>query len=207
MPDIVSELLKAKEADGMSPVYVKDLRGRLGRFGKQFVGPIAFVTSAEIDDFLRGLKDKDEKSLSGKSRNNYRRAIATLFYFAESRRYLPKGLAQVDSVAVAKEEESDIEIFRPAELKAVLENAERALIPFLTIGAFAGLRHAEIQRLDWSEVRLDDGFIEVKASKAKTASRRLVPITENLRRWLAPLKPGRNEGGVTLIFQGGRARE
>ena len=188
VPDIVLELLKAKEADGMSPVYVKDLRGRLGRFGKQFVGPIAFVTSAEIDDFLRGLKGKDEKSLSGKSRNNYRRAIATLFYFAESRGYLPKGLAQVDSVAVAKEEESDIEIFRPAELKAVLENAERALIPFLTIGAFAGLRHAEIQRLDWSEVRLNDGFIEVKASKAKTASRRLVPITENLRRWLAPLK-------------------
>jgi hypothetical protein len=33
---------------------------------------------------------------------------------------------------------------------------------------------------------LKGGFIEVKASKATTASRRLVPITENLRRWLAP---------------------
>ncbi|MHB8519506.1 MAG: hypothetical protein ACYDH9_01995 [Limisphaerales bacterium] len=41
--------------------------------------------------FLRGLKDKGNdqqkagKSMSGKSRNNYRRAIGTLFYFAESR--------------------------------------------------------------------------------------------------------------------------
>src|SRR6185369_8303286 len=36
------------------------------------------------------------------------------------------------------------------------------------------------------EVWFDDGFIEVKASKAKTASRRLVPIQENLKRWLTP---------------------
>jgi integrase len=192
VPEIFAELLQAKESDGMSAVYLKDLRGRLGRFAGEFKGAISLVTSAEIEDFLRGLKDKGKdkeragKALSGKSRNNYRRAIGTLFYFAESRGYLPKGMAQVESVAVAREEETDIEIFRPGELMALLEDAEPALIPFLAIGAFAGLRHAEIQRLDWSEVRLDDGFIEVKASKAKTASRRLVPIPENLRRWLAP---------------------
>jgi integrase len=180
VPDIVEELLAAKEADGMSAVYVKDLRGRLGRFEDSFPRAISFVTSAEIEDFLRALK------LTGRSRNNYRRAIGTLFYFAESRGYLPKGSAQVDSVAVAKEDESEIEIFRPSELMAVLESAEAALVPFIAIGAFAGLRHAEIQRLDWSEVWFDDGFIEVKASKAKTASRRLVPIQENLKRWLTP---------------------
>jgi integrase len=190
VPQIVKELLLAKEADGMSGVYVKDLRGRLGRFAKKFKGPIGLVTSAEIEDFLRGLKSEsnDEeragKALSGKSRNNYRRAIGTLFYFAESRGYLPKGMAQVDAVALAREEETDIEIFRPGELERVLELAEPALIPFLTIGAFAGLRHAEIQRLDWSEVRLEENLIEIKASKAKTASRRLVPILPNLKAWL-----------------------
>jgi integrase len=92
----------------------------------------------------------------------------------------------MDSVGLAKEAEGEIEIFRPDELALILENAESALIPFLTIGAFAGLRHAEILRLDWSDVRLDDGFIEIKASKAKTASRRLVPIQDNLKRWLVP---------------------
>jgi integrase len=192
VPEIVNELLLAKRADEMSAVYLKDLNSRLGRFAQQFKGSITFVTSGEIEDFLRGLKDtgKDQerkgKPLSGKSKNNYRRAIATLFYFAESRGYLPKGLSQVDSVAVAREDETDIEIFTPRELMAVMEQADPAMVPFLAIGAFAGLRHAEIQRLDWSEVRLDDGFIEVKASKAKTASRRLVPILDNLKRWLVP---------------------
>lgn len=184
VPSVVTELIEAKEADGASEVYLKDLRGRLGRFQEVFTGQIELVTSAEIEDFLRGLKDKQGKVLSGKSRNNYRRAIATLFYFGESRGYVPRGLGPVESVAVAREENTEIEIFRPEEMVRVLEMAEPELIPFLAIGAFAGLRHAEIQRLDWAEVRLEDGFIEVKASKAKTASRRLVPITPNLKLWL-----------------------
>src|SRR5262249_40126475 len=53
-------------------------------------------------------------------------------------------------------------------------------------GAFAGLREAEIQRLDWSEVDLGRSHIEVKAAKAKTARRRIVPIRANLAAWLRP---------------------
>ena len=56
----------------------------------------------------------------------------------------------------------------------------------MVIGAFAGLRAAEVSRLDWSEVNLERGFIMVAASKAKTAARRLVPISENLKAWLQP---------------------
>src|SRR5262249_32692141 len=58
------------------------------------------------------------------------------------------------------------------------------MIPFLTLGAFAGIRHAEIQRLEWNDIRFDDAMITIGASKAKTASRRLVPIVPNLREWL-----------------------
>jgi integrase len=102
--------------------------------------------------------------------------------------YLPKGLGEMDSVSLAKVRHGEIEIFRPDEMTKLLEAAEPALIPFLTIGAFAGLRHAELQRLDWADMRLDDGFIEVKVGKAKTASRRLAPILDNLKRWLTPLR-------------------
>jgi integrase len=183
--EVVAELLLAKEADRLSKVYLKDLKSRLRRFQEAFNMPIGRITMAEIEDFLRKLQ-LNGKPLSGKSRNNYRGAIGTLFYFAESRRYVMKGAVDIESVAVAKENKGEIGIFRPEEIAHVLEAAEPALIPFLTIGAFAGLRHAEIQRLDWAEVRLEDGFIEVKAGKAKTASRRLVPIHDNLRKWLLP---------------------
>ncbi|MBI3415069.1 MAG: site-specific integrase [Verrucomicrobia bacterium] len=190
--EVVRELLQAKAADGLSHVYLKDLRSRLGRFQEAFTMPIGMITRGEIEGFLRNLKSEGKskppkgKALSGKSRNNYRGAIGTLIYFAESRGYLVKGAVDIEGLAVAKENRGDIEIFRPEELARVLATTAPGLIPFLTIGAFAGLRHAEIQRLDWSEVQVDDGFIEVKASKAKTASRRLVPIHDNLRSWLLP---------------------
>ncbi len=188
--EVVAELLLAKEADRLSDVYLKDLSGRLGRLAEAFPAPIGMITMAEIEDFLRNLKSDGNalaskgKALSGKSRNNYRAAIGTLFYFAESRGYVVKGAVDIEGVALAKENKGEIEIFRPEEMARVLEAADPVLIPFLTIGAFAGLRHAEIQRLDWSEVRLEDGFIEVKAGNAKTASRRLVPMADNLRKWL-----------------------
>ena len=44
------------------------------------------------------------------------------------------------------------------------------MVPFLAIGAFAGVRHAEIQRLDWKDVRFDAGIIEIHAGNAKTAT-------------------------------------
>ena len=46
---------------------------------------------------------------------------------------------------------------------------------------------AELARLDWSAVNLERRIIEVRAGQAKTASRRVIPITDNLRAWLAPL--------------------
>jgi integrase len=70
------------------------------------------------------------------------------------------------------------------------------MIPFLTLGAFAGVRHAEIQRLEWKDIRFDDGSIEIRASKAKTASRRLVPILPNLKEWLLKYRQADERGGV-----------
>ncbi len=60
------------------------------------------------------------------------------------------------------------------------------VVPMLAIGAFAGLREAEIKRLDWSEIDLARGHIEIKAAKAKSARRRIVPIQPNLAAWLRP---------------------
>jgi len=192
VPEVVVELLDAKTADGASDVYVKDLRLRLKKFVDKFPGQISLITTSEVDEFLRTLIVKGNgqhaHKLSGRSRNNYRRAIGTLFKFAQGRGFLAKGELPVTAVARAKVVEGEIEIFTVEEMTRLLQHADEELIPFLAIGAFAGLRHAEVGRLDWSEVRFDDDLIEVKASKAKTASRRLVPMSDNLKQWLLPLR-------------------
>jgi integrase len=62
------------------------------------------------------------------------------------------------------------------------------------LGAFAGLRTAELQLLDWKEIDLNRGFITVDANKAKSRQRRLVPISDNLRLWLMPCKQNLGAG-------------
>ena len=72
-----------------------------------------------------------------------------------------------------------------AELRRLLAAAKDSFKPLIALQAFAGLRSAEVMRLDWSNVKLSRGHIELGADKTKTAARRLVPISANLREWLA----------------------
>jgi integrase len=104
----------------------------------------------------------------------------------------------VSLVQKFKEKPTDITIYSPWEVAQFLRFARTELVPFVAIGAFAGLRTAEIGRLDWSEVHMKDRFIEIKASKAKTASRRIVPISDNLAKWL---KPHAQEHGRVVPFE------
>jgi integrase len=56
----------------------------------------------------------------------------------------------------------------------------------LALGAFAGLRGAELERLQWQNVDFQTGHIRIGGEIAKTRSKRLIPISDNLRDWLLP---------------------
>jgi len=179
--EIGSELLEAKKRDRVSAAYLKDLNTRLPRIAAAFSGPIGQVTQSQIEDWLRSLPG------SLRSRNNYRSLVVTLWRFARQRGYLLRDRAtEADQLTRAKDDGAEIEIFRPQDLAKVIAKADADLVPFLAIGAFTGLRHAELLRLEWEDIRFAQGFVEVKAKKAKTAQRRLVPIQPNLQAWLAP---------------------
>lgn len=194
--EVVKELVESKKADGASEVYRNDLDTRLGKFATSFQCQLGSVSAVEINAFLRGLE-----KCGGRSRNNYRAAIASLFKFAESQTYLPKDFIDFDDVAKAKEGEFDIEIFTPKEMVKLLLAAQvntndlpngynlryaegQGLLPLLVLGGFAGLRTAEISRQKWSDINLERGFIRVTAAKGNTAAKRLVPISDNLKQWL-----------------------
>lgn len=180
--EVAVEMMKAKESDGMSARYISDLDSRFGRLCEKFgTVRISDVTTAELRNWIASL------GLRHRSRNNFRACIVALFNFAKSRGYLAKQQpTEAEDLSKAKGPESPNGIFQPKEIANLLEHADESLVPYLAIGAFAGLRTAEIQRLSWSEVKLEQGHIEVTAGKAKTAQRRLVPIQPNLARWLEP---------------------
>jgi len=141
---------------------------------------IAAINTRQIDEWLRGL------GVGAVTRNTFRRRLAVLFSFAKRRGYVTEN--PVADVERAKERETEVEILSVAETVRLLECADSDMPPFWAIGAFAGLRRAEIERLAWSEIDFEAGVIEVKASKSKTASRRLVTMQPNLCEWLAPYR-------------------
>jgi len=180
--ELSSEVVEAKRKDGRAPMYVADLKKRLARFVADFGERlIAGITVEELDDWLRGL------DCSPKTRMNFRANVGVLFSYAERRRMIDSN----PILRTARPKLADLppEIFTVDELSALLTAAvKRApdVVPMLAIGAFAGVREAEIKRLDWSEVDQKRGHIEIKSSKAKSARRRIVEMQPNLREWLRP---------------------
>jgi integrase len=180
--DAIREMIETKKVGGVSDVYLNDLRYRLGLFANTFRCDLVSLTPDDMQRFF------DNIDLSARSFNNFLRTLKTFCRFAQDRGWLSKEIDLLGGVKRRKEKSTPVEIFTPQEMVALLEHATAEIAPCFALGAFAGLRSEEILRLDWEDVTRRPGFIEVAAHKAKTAARRLVPITDNLRHWLRPLR-------------------
>jgi integrase len=178
--EIVDELLVAKQQDGLSPRYVYALRSDLTRFKNAFHTNIGSITSGLIEDWLLAQK------VGARTRNNLRTSIVTLFHFARARGYLAKGRpTEADDVRRAKDRGGKIGMLTPKQLASLIYKAPADIKLYIALGAWTGMRTSEILRLDFSDINFERGHITVAAEKAKTATRRLVPILPNLALWLA----------------------
>jgi integrase len=180
----LEELVQNRKGEGLSERYCHDLELRIGRFAKDFGDRIvSAINTADIDHWLTGL------NLAPVTRNTFRRDLRTLFSFCITRRYCVDN--PVANARKAKEVDGDVGVLSVDETAQLLEAADNASLPYFAIGAFAGLRSSELQRLHWEEIHWDSKLIEVKASKSKTARRRLVKILPNLEKWLWPYRKHR----------------
>ena len=175
----VDEMIERKTTKGVSKLYLDDLRYRLGVFKEAFHCDVSAITPDDAAVFFDGLK------LSPRSHNNFLCALRTFFRFAQKHDWLSKEVDLLSRVEKRNGKPTPVEIFTPFELSALLKHASPQVAPCIALSAFAGLRAEEIMRLDWQDVERRPGFIEVAAHKAKTATRRIVPISDNLSRWLA----------------------
>lgn len=195
--DVVDELLAAKKQAGLSDRYVETLRTYLLRFAASFQTNVGSINTAAITRWLDSLK------VGPRSYNNVRQAIVTLFNFARRRGYLPKGeTTEAADVETVRDHDGEIAILTPVQLKKLLRKSKPDYRLYFALAAFTGIRSAELLRLEWSEINFEKGHIEVKARKAKTATRRLVPIQPNLAKWLAPYR-----GRKGRLFQSRRTMD
>lgn len=178
VPELVADMLKVKGSRGASPRYLQDLRYRLNRFAEDFNKDAGDVTTGELQHWL------DEQELSAQGFKNFRTVLHLFFKFAVSRgNSFDNPVAGMEKVKVKG---GEITIYTPAEMARLLSAASPDFLPVLALGGFAGLRSAEIERLTWDAIQIAERHIVVGVTASKTASRRIVPISENLALWLAP---------------------
>lgn len=184
---LLSEISKqfgdSRQQAGLSAQYIFLCRRYTRILAEAFPGLcLNDLTTAALDKWLGNLKIK------ASYKNDMRRVLVVCGGWAEKQGYLLKEASPFVGMMRYKEDKTPVSIFTPEQVTNILKKADDTVKPFLAIGAFAGLRTAELERLDWSEINLERGFITVAASKAKTRQRRLIPISENLKLWLTPLK-------------------
>lgn len=177
---VLAEFLAEKTRQQLSKYHLRDLKARLTPFAKAFQVEINRLGRAEIEEWLRGLK------VGARTWNNYRAAVAALCKFAKERKYLPGDWNELAGLDGIKLKRGTITIFTPAQMTALLSASSERLLPALVLGAFAGLRSEEIQRLKWVDVKWDKGVIHLREDITKTNRVRQVPIADNLADWLAP---------------------
>lgn len=180
--EVIDEFLAAKKQDGMSDVYLRTLRYHLKPLRERFRTSIRSVTAGDLDAWLRGMGH------TVRTRKNALVSLTTLFRFARGLGYLPKNVpTEAESVTRPKSKAGKIEIVTPGELATILAAAdtdERKI--YFALGAFTGIRATELSRLEWKDINLRARHVEIGAEKAKTATRRLVPICDTLYLWLLP---------------------
>jgi integrase len=140
--------------------------------------------------------------LSPKSRNHYRSTVGLLIKWAVRRKYLPKDHSLHESEGLCPGgrlteavDVGEVELYTAEEFARLLTKADDVQRPVIALQGLAGLRTAEVRRLEWSDVWRRPGYIEISRGKAKTRQRRLVPISAALAAWLATYRD-RSDGRV-----------
>ena len=177
--EAVEMLTQQAETDGKSEKRQQHLGCVLGRFADSFNIEVHVLTPKLISDYLVALPYKE------RTKRNHRDTIGFFNRWLVLRGFLPKGTDLLEGVQnYSARKIGEITTYSAEEMNVFLANASKRLLPVLVLAGFAGLRHAEIVRLDWSEIDLEDGFIEIAAHKSKTDTRRIVPIKDILKSWL-----------------------
>lgn len=139
--------------------------------------PVHSVSLSDIEKILNKFKKPNTKK-------TYRKGLNTFFQWCKNHEYALEN--PCDRLDPIPGDRSRIKLLTFEEvqklLKASMLYKDGIMLPYITIGLFAGLRPSEIEDLKKSNFKKDQ--ILVEGGKLRRKLKRKVPIPENLKEWL-----------------------
>jgi integrase len=177
-----SEFKRRLQANEVSDRHAESLSETLKKLEARFTEQlVSEIRTDDVRNWLLALP------VAAKTRNKHRGYAGQVFNLA-----LDYGYATVNPVSKIKKfnergtKDGEISILSAIETERLFRTADSAVIPFLTLSFFCGIRRATLERLDWSDVKFVERRVIVPCYKGKNNKRYRVTLSDNALAWLKP---------------------
>jgi integrase len=179
----LTEFIKEREAAGDRPLTIRNLEQRVGG-----------IVDHEPEKQLSSVTEADVKGAISKpgrgpvTRNNERRALVQFFNWATQKGYCANNPTSL--VEPVKVDHDEPQILPLDKVRALISAAsgykDGAVLPYVALSLFAGIRPAELSRLTWASIKMQRKIVAIDSKGSKLRARRVIEMTPNLADWLLP---------------------
>jgi len=178
---VQEELLAAQIRRGLRPESIIGTRTRYATFVEKYADrPISEIRTDDVSVWLKALTDSAQTTIGNKIRY-----LNVFFQYAVKHGYVATNpMARIER---PRKKYKVPEFLTTGEVQKLLEAAEEhdgEMAAKMAIGFFAGIRPEELNKLDWSDIKMDDEIITIRPDVAKCGVPRHVAIQPNLKEWL-----------------------
>ena len=199
VPELVKRFIASRADKKLSDDYISQLGTSLGGLAAQYRLTLAHnLTAKEVKAW-----NKSDKWIA-KTRNNYLGDVSAMYEWA----MLPtQGYARINPcVGVERDPKTrrgrkpSLSVEQSEEmLNAAVEQQNWRALAFLVTSLFGGLRpeaEAADQKLEWSDINLDERHIRLSEDVVKTGPGRVVDLTPQAVEWLRLIPADLRHGPV-----------
>ncbi len=182
LADAREQFIAAKTQANKRPRTIGDLDARIGQLVKAH--PLKKVHEITTDDVAALINKPDGMQ----TRKNLRTVLSTFFTWCVAKKFCPASpVASVEKITVDNPEP---EILTIGDCRKLLESAkdykDGVCLPYVALGTFCAIRPAELARISWDDIDLEEKTVTLSAKIAKMRKKRIVEISDNAVELLLP---------------------
>lgn len=174
----------ATSKEGKSQKYLQEIRHARASFSPLHDQLVCDIDPEDLESILAPLPPS--------SRNAKMRRLRSVFNLCVRRGWLSAGANPISKIDWADTGNKEVEVFPVSVIKKLFDHAlanDLEFLPYRVFTFFCGIRpEGELERLDWSDVRIKKKTVVLRAEITKTKRKRFVDLSSNAIEWLDEYK-------------------